>query len=71
MLFWLNAALIVISVLLITLIMLQQRGAGLSSTLGSEGHVYYSKRGADKIVYIGIIVCAVLFLGAAFLRLFF
>lgn len=71
MLFWLNTSLIVISLVLITLIMLQQRGAGLSSTLGSEAQVYYTKRGAEKIIYIGIIVCAILFFGAAFARLFF
>lgn len=68
---WLNVLLIVVSVLLTIGVLLQQRGAGLSATFGSDGGVYYAKRGAEKFVFIGTIVLSVLFVGAAFARLFF
>ncbi|MBI3685208.1 preprotein translocase subunit SecG [Candidatus Azambacteria bacterium] len=69
--FWLNVVLIVVSVLLIITVLLQQRGAGLSATLGGEGNVYYAKRGAEKMIFIATIVLSVLFVGTAFARLFF
>lgn len=67
--FWLNVFLIVVSVLLVTGVLLQQRGAGLSATLGGEGNVYYTKRGAERVIFIATIVLAILFVGGAFARL--
>ncbi len=67
---WLNVFLIVVSVLLTVGVLLQQRGAGLSATLGGDGGVYYAKRGAEKFVFIATIVLSILFVGAAFARLF-
>lgn len=66
---WLNVFLIVVSILLTITVLLQQRGAGLSATLGSEGGVYYAKRGAEKFIFIATIVLSVLFVGGAFARL--
>mgnify|MGYP001560457756 CR=1 FL=1 len=56
---------IVISVLLITAILLQQRGTGLSATFGGEGNVYRTKRGLEKFIFAATIVLAVLFFAAA------
>ena len=56
---------IVISALLIGAILLQQRGTGLSATFGGEGNVYRTKRGLEKGIFVGTIVLAVLFFGAA------
>lgn len=45
---------------LITLILLQGSGGGLGSAFGG-GELYRSKRGAERVVFIGTIVLAVLF----------
>ena len=60
---------IAISVLLITTILFQQRGAGLSSTFGGEGGVYFKKRGVEKILFIASIVLAGLFILSAIIRM--
>lgn len=55
---------IVVAILLTISILLQNRGAGLSSTFGGDFGGYYSKRGFEKfLVYFSI------FLSAAFLIL--
>ncbi len=57
---------IAISVILIILILLQERSAGLSGILGGEGGgggFYQTRRGLEKIVFIGTIVLAVAFVG--------
>jgi protein translocase SecG subunit len=60
---------IAISVLLVASILFQQRGAGLSSTFGGEGGVYFKKRGAEKILFIASIILAVLFILSAIIRM--
>jgi protein translocase SecG subunit len=46
---------IVVSVLLVISILLQNRGAGLSSAFGGDFGGYYSKRGFEKfLVYFSI-----------------
>lgn len=59
---------IVLSVALIGLILLQSKGAGLSGVFGGEGNVYSTKRGAEKIIFMGTIVVAILFFGMALLN---
>ncbi len=61
----LNITQIILAVLLITSILLQSRGAGLSTALGGEGNVYRTKRGFEKSLFIASIVLSVLFLGTA------
>ena len=61
----LNIAQIVISVLLIALILLQQRGGGLSSVFGGEGNVYRTRRGMEKGIFWATVILSVLFLAAA------
>ena len=54
---------IVVAVLLIISILLQNRGAGLSSTFGGDFGGYYSKRGFEKfLVYFSIFLSAVFLL---------
>ena len=63
----LSVALIVISILLITTILMQSRGVGLSATFGGEGNVYRSKRGVEKVISNISIVLSVLFFLVALL----
>lgn len=60
---WIKIALIVVSLLLIIVILLQNRGAGLGSAFGGTGGVYLTKRGLEKKLFTATIVLAVLFFG--------
>ena len=53
---------IITAVLLITVILLQRRGAGLGAAFGGEGNVYQTKRGFEKILFISTIILSIIFL---------
>lgn len=53
---------IAVSVLLIILIAIQQRGSSLGSAFGGSGQVYSTRRGAQKNMYYVTIVLAAIFL---------
>jgi protein translocase SecG subunit len=62
---------IVVAILLTISILLQNRGAGLSSTFGGDFGGYYSKRGFEKfLVYFSIFLSAI-FIILAVAALFF
>ncbi len=61
---------IIISVLLITSILLQQRGSGLGSTFGQEGGAYATRRGAQQKIFYATIFLGVAFVILALLNLF-
>ena len=65
-LLWLQIA---VSVLLVTAILLQQKGVGLGAAFGGSGQIYRSKRGLEKGLFIGTIILAVLFVVIALLNL--
>ncbi|HEY4521967.1 MAG TPA: preprotein translocase subunit SecG [Candidatus Paceibacterota bacterium] len=50
-----------VSVLLIGVILLQQRGTGLGSSFGGSGQFYRSKRGFEKFLFVSTIILAVVF----------
>lgn len=52
---------LIVSILLILMIMVQNRSSGLSATFGGSGTVSTTKRGAEKIVFRATIVLAILF----------
>lgn len=55
-----------LAALLVTAILLQNKGTGLGGIFGSgEGNIYRTKRGAERIIFIATIVIAVLFFGAS------
>lgn len=58
---WLKIIHISIAILLIIVILLQNRGVGLSGIFGGSDAVYMTKRGAEKILFIATIILAVLF----------
>jgi preprotein translocase subunit SecG len=61
---------IAVSIILVTTILLQQRGAALGSGFGGEGGTFYStRRGIEKWIYWITIVSAVLFLALAIANL--
>ena len=53
---------IVVSIVLIAIIIAQEKGVGLSATFGGGGEFYRSKRGIDKFLFIATLVFSVLFL---------
>lgn len=57
------------SIVLIVIILLQQRGTGLSATFGGEGNVYRTKRGIEKILFTSTIILSIIFLVSIFLSL--
>ncbi len=68
--FIIQIAIIAVAVLLITVILLQNRGTGLSGIFGGSSAVFQTKRGVEKILFITTIVLAILFFGLSVGRLF-
>ncbi len=66
-----NSLQIALSILLVTIILLQQKGAGLSGVFGGTSNIYSTKRGIDKILHYATIGVAVVFFGVSFARLLF
>ena len=52
---------IVVSIGLVAFVLLQARGAGLSSAFGGDSSVYRSRRGIEKTLFRFTIVLAILF----------
>lgn len=57
----LNIIEIITAVLLITLVLLQMQGSGLSSAFGGTGEVYRSKRSIEKLLMWATVVVTVIF----------
>lgn len=66
---YLPLAQVVIAVLLIVLILLQQRGTALGSAFGQEGGFYATRRGIQKKIFIATVVSGALFIILALLNL--
>lgn len=56
---------VVIAVILILIILIQDKGAGLSATFGGGGEFYKSKRGIDRILFMATIVFSILFVASS------
>lgn len=50
-----------VSFLLVTVILLQAKGSGLSGVFGGEGGFYRSKRGVEKLLVISTVALGFLF----------
>jgi len=66
----LNIISIVSAVLLIIVILLQERGTTLGGAFGGEGNVYRGRRGVEKILFVVTIIFAFIFVGSAVVNLF-
>lgn len=53
---------VVVSVLLVGIILMQEKGVGLSATFGGGGEFFKSKRGIDKVLFVGTVVLSALFI---------
>lgn len=53
---------IFVAAVLIVLILLQQRGQALGSAFGQEGGFYATRRGIQKKIFWGTVVCGALFI---------
>jgi preprotein translocase subunit SecG len=62
---------LVTAVFLITVILLQNKGAGLGATFGGQDNVYRTKRGAEKSLFILTIILAIIFLVTALINVIF
>lgn len=57
---------IVIAAILVGLVLLQQRGGGVSGIFGGGGGEFYgTRRGLEKWIFVATIVFAVLFVASA------
>ena len=54
---------VIVSILLMTSILLQNRGAGLGATFGGDFGGYYTKRGFEKFLFWATVVLGALFIG--------
>lgn len=53
---------VIVAVLLVIVILLQQKGTGLSGAFGGAGGFYRTKRGFEKTLFYATIVLASLFM---------
>ncbi len=61
---------IIISVALIAVILMQNRGSGVSGIFGGGDGVYRTKRGLDKTLFKATIVLVIFFFGISIATLF-
>ena len=62
---------IVIGVLLVLIIIIQQKGTGLGGTFGGDLGFYRTKRGAERLLFYATFVLSVLFILLALVGLAF
>jgi protein translocase SecG subunit len=66
-----NIVQIILAVILILIVLLQQKGTGLSGVFGGSSNIYSTKRGIDKILHYSTIVVSAIFFVLSLLRLVF
>ncbi len=53
---------IILGILLVLVIIIQQKGSGLGSAFGGDLSFYRTKRGAEKLLFYATIVIAIAFI---------
>lgn len=61
---------IILGILLILVIIIQQKGSGLGASFGGDMGFYRTKRGAEKLLFYATIAIAVLFIISSVIGLF-
>jgi len=62
---------IVVAIILIVLILLQQRGTALGSSFGQEGGFYATQRGLQKKIFWATVVLGAIFIILSLLNLLY
>ncbi|OGE25657.1 preprotein translocase subunit SecG [Candidatus Daviesbacteria bacterium RIFCSPHIGHO2_02_FULL_39_12] len=62
---------IILGVLLILVIIIQQKGSGLGSAFGGDLGFYRTKRGAEKLLFYGTIILSLAFIISSLIGLVF
>ena len=65
----LNIIQFILAIILIVIILLQQKGTGLSGVFGGSSNIYSTKRGLDKFLHHGTVIIAVIFFALSIVRL--
>jgi len=65
----LNSIQLILAIIMIIVVLLQQKGTGLSGVFGGSGNVYSTKRGLDKILHYVTIGTVVAFFVVSIIRL--
>jgi len=68
---YINFAQVIVSVVLIVLILLQQRGTALGSAFGQEGGYYATRRGVQQKLFWATVVLGTAFIVLSLLNLIF
>lgn len=68
---WISIAQIIVAAIVITLILLQEREAGVSGVFGGGGSsgFYQTRRGVEKIIFVSTVIGIILFTGLALANL--
>lgn len=61
----------ILAALLVAVILLQQKGTGLSGVFGGSSNIYSTKRGVDKILFYSTVIISIVFFSLSLLRLAF
>ncbi len=62
---------VIVSIILITIVLLQQKGSGLGGAFGGEGNVYRSRRGLERSLFYLTIIFGTAYVVIAALAVFF
>lgn len=68
---YMNVVQIILSAAVITLVILQSKGGGLSRMLGGEGGVYKTRRGFEKTLFNVTVILIVVFFVFSLLSVMF
>jgi protein translocase SecG subunit len=68
---YLNFAQVIVSIVLIILILLQQRGTALGSAFGQEGGFYATRRGVQQKIFWATVILGTAFIVLSLLNLIF
>lgn len=61
---------IILSIITVTLILLQNKGSGLGSAWGGGGEMFQTRRGVEKITQQATIIAIILFFAVSFANFF-
>ncbi len=64
-----NLIQVILAILLIAVIIIQQKGAGLGSAFGGDMGMYRTRRGAEKLLFNLTLIIAALFILSAIVGL--